>query len=165
MKNQRKFLADLWILFCFLISGCNRQTALPPTPNLGIPEDEFNKRIQLMAPKGWNTYKIKDSVAINVDVVSNDQIAFQNNFGAVIFELEGQEWTEIPNLMKYPEGYEVLGPSKGDAFKQGTTVVSPILQDTKLPVTLRIVLIGNIYRNGQITDEQTAGYVDVELTP
>ena len=76
MKNQRKFLADLWILFCFLISGCNRQTALPPTPNLGIPEDEFNKRIQLMAPKGWNTYKIKDSVAINVDVVSNDQIAF-----------------------------------------------------------------------------------------
>lgn len=154
-----------WFMLIILLVGCNNQQTLPSTPDLGIPIGEFNTRIRLMVPEGWNTYKINEVVGINVDNFSTDKIAFGYDYGARIFKLEDQKWIEIPNLEKYPEGYFILMPSQGNPLKQGAASVFPVLNDSKEAVTLRIVLIGNIYRDDQITDEQTAGYIDVRLTP
>lgn len=165
MKIRTRFLVNFSFLMIILLIGCNMQPSLPPTPNLGIPDNEFNSKIKLSVPEGWNTYKIGEDVGINVDIVTADQIAFGYDYGARIFKLEDQKWIEIPNLMEYPTGYEIIEQSKGDPFKQGSVVVFPDLSDIKADVTLRIILIGNIYRDGQITDEQTAGYIDVRLIP
>lgn len=159
----------LSVILCFMLIiflvGCNNQQTLPSTPDLGIPIGEFNTRIRLMVPDGWNTYRINHVVGINVDVITTDKIAFGYDYGARIFKLEDGKWIEIPNLEKYPKGYFILMPSQGDPLKQQAASVFPFLSNNKKAVTLRIILIGNIYRDGQITDEQTAGYIDVRLTP
>jgi hypothetical protein len=43
--------------------------------------------------------------------------------------------------------------------------MDPILDGYGKPISLRIILIGNIYRDGQVTEEQVAAYLDVELKP
>jgi len=134
-------------------------------PDIGIPKEEINTRLHLTAPQGWNTFKNGDIIGINVDVVSADQIAFQHDYGAKIFMLEDGKWKEVANFMKYPDGYIVLSQSNGDPFKQGDAGVDPILPELNEAITLRIILIGNIYIDGQITDERTAGYIDVEIKP
>ena len=134
-------------------------------PEIGISENEINTCINLDVPPGWNTYKIGKDIGISVDVISNEQIAFQRDYGAKIYILKEKEWAEVSNIMKYPEGYVLLSRSNGDPFKQGTAVVFPVIPESDKAVTVRIILIGNIYRDGQISDEQTAGYIDVELKP
>jgi hypothetical protein len=134
-------------------------------PDIGLPDSEMNTRIRLQAPDGWNTLKIGDVVGIDVEVISDDQIAFSHDYGAKIFIYEDQEWREIPNLMKYPDGYLLLTDARGDVFKKGVASVAPVLPKTDKAVLMRIILIGNIYRNGQITTEQTAAYIDLELKP
>ena len=83
-----------------------------------------------------------------------------------MFIYEENQWVEIANFMKYPDGYLVLSSLGDNPFsKYGAPAVDPILPDTSKPVTIRIILVGNIYRDGQITDEKTAAYIDVELKP
>jgi hypothetical protein len=163
--NRFRLSLGLIFIFMILVSGCNQASKLPQTPDLGIPANEFNSRVRLIAPYGLNNFKINDSVNLSVEVISNDQIMFRTDYGARIFELQDHAWVEVPNLTTYPEGYYLLFPSKGDPFKQGVASVFPVLKDQNQPVRLRIVIIGNIYREGQMTDEQTAGYIDVVLKP
>jgi hypothetical protein len=153
------------IIITIFSSGCSRHSKIASMPDLGIPDEEMNRRIRLEVPDGWNTFKIGDGVALNVDNISTEPVSFQYDFGAKIFVLQDKKWVEIPNLMKYPEGDLLLYPSQGGPFMQGEADVDPILSDTNQPVTIRIVLIGNIYRDGQITNDQTAAFIDVDLKP
>jgi hypothetical protein len=137
---------------------------IPQMPDIGIPDNEINSRFKLTAPEGWNTFKTGEVIGLSIAVISDDQIAFKTD-GAKIFLLEKETWVEIPNFMNYPQGYDLLSPSKNDPFKQGATVVVPQIPDENGNALVRIILIGNIYRDGQITDELTAGYIDVKLTP
>jgi len=165
MKIRFHISLYLILLPSLLLTGCDKERSTAQMPDLGIPKEEINTRLHLSAPQGWNTFKIGDDIGISVDVVSANQIAFQHDYGAKIFVLEDEKWKEVANFMKYPDGYLVLSQSNGDPFKIGSAVVEPILPEFNEAITLRIVLIGNIFIDGQITDEQTAGYVDVKLSP
>lgn len=163
MKIRSILLACFWTIINICLSGCNRQ-ANTLVPDIGIPEEEMNSRVQLEAPEGWNTFKNGEVIGLNIIVISDDQIAIKSD-GAKIFLLQDGVWEEIPNLLKYPAGFNLFSPSKDDPFEQGAIAILPQIPKEVQTVKLRIVLIGNIYRNGQITDDQTAAYIDVELTP
>jgi hypothetical protein len=134
-------------------------------PDLGVSINNYNNDIQISAPEGWNTFNIGDDIGLNVEVISEYPIAFPRDFGARIFMYQDQEWMEIQNEMDNPEGIVILSPTKDDPFNSGTAIISPDLPDNNKLVELRIVLIGNLYLDGQITEDITAGYIDVELTP
>jgi hypothetical protein len=162
-----RFYFSLYLIFSLslLLAGCDNEPSKAQMPDIGITKEEINTRLHLSAPQGWNTFKIGDDIGLSVDVVTDDQIAFQHDYGAKIFMLEDEKWKEVANFMKYPDGYLVLSQSNGDPFKSGSAVVDPILPELDEAITLRIILIGNIYIAGQITGEQTAGFIDVEIKP
>lgn len=164
MKTKQKIPFLLLLSAALLSTGCH-SSVLPPTPDVGIPEAEMNRQFHLDAPLGWNDFKIGESVVLRVDVVSDNQITFRSDYGARVFILENQQWVEISNLMEYPEGSFILSPSKGDPSMHAAASLFPDLPDTKKAVTIRIVLIGNIYRNGETTDERTGTFIDFKLRP
>jgi hypothetical protein len=165
MGIRVKLFCGFLSLLVFFAWGCEDRTELAPMPDVGIPVVEMNTRIHLQAPDGWNSFKIGDVVGIDVEVISDDQIAFSHDYGAKIFIYEDQEWREIPNFMKYPEGNMILTQANGNYFKHGGVELDPIFPDGSKSVVIRVILIGNIYRNGQITNEQTAAFIDLKLKP
>lgn len=145
--------------------ACKGNMSERTMPDIGIPSTEFNTKMQVSAPDGINTFKIGDSISLAIKIISSEQIWFESNYGARLFIAEGDKWEEIRNGENYPEGSFILAPTGNDYFKVGATAIWPQLPDTTKPVTLRVILVGNVYRNGQMTDEVTAGYVDVNLKP
>jgi hypothetical protein len=160
---------DLVISFSLLllITACKDKPLTPaiPMPDIGIPHEEMNTKIHLTAPDGWNTFKIGDEVSLSVEVISNDKISFPPDYGARMFILENSKWKEIPNFMKYPEGNLIISQTNGNYLNVGGAPVDPLIPDQTKPVLLRIILVGNIYRDGQVTAEKTAAYIDVKMTP
>jgi hypothetical protein len=154
-------------LLLLLITACKDQPSIPAgvMPDIGISAKEMNTKVQLTAPDGWNTFKIGDVIGLDVGVMSEEQIAFPPDYGARMFIYENNQWKEVANFMTYPEGSIILSPRKGNYLNDGSANLDPMLTDATHPVTLRIILVGNIYRDGQVTNEKTAAYIDVNLTP
>jgi len=165
MAKRMYFFLLYLTVFSHLLTSCQSLPAMPELPDVGIPAEEINKRIKLIAPQEWNTFKTGEVIGISVEVISEDQIAFQHDYDVLIFALKDREWVEVPNLMNYPEGYVLLSKPNGEPFKRGDARVDPILPDLDKNVTVRIIIVGNIYRDGQITEDQTAAYIDLELKP
>ena len=116
-------------------------------------------------PETINTFKTKESINLVIKVISSDQIWFKSDYGVRLFVYEDAKWDEVGNDENYPTGNIILSPADNDAFKNGATVIWPRLPDSTKPVTIRIILVGNVYRDGKMTNEVTAGYIDVNLKP
>ena len=158
MSTKTKFIICVLAL---LLGACDAKPVLPP--EFDFPPEEINTRVQLAALSSLNTFQTHNSVQVVIEVISDDQIAF--DYDARIFIYQDQQWVEVENLTTYPEEKQILSPARGDPYKLGMTSVYPILPDPSRAVTLRLVVVGNIVRDGQITEEQTAAYIDVELRP
>lgn len=159
MKPKIIFVLCVLVL---LLGACESKPDLPP--EFDFPQEEINTRVKLSAPAGWNTFKIHNRVELLIEVVSDDQIAF--DFDARMFIYKDNQWIEVENVpTTYPEEKQILSPARGDHNKVGMASVYPILPDPAYPVKLRLVVVGNIVRDGQITEEQTAAYIDIELKP
>jgi hypothetical protein len=166
MKFRFAYIVSTYLLL-LLVTACKAKPAIPADamPDIGIPAEEMNTKLHLTAPNGWNSFKIGDVIGLNVEGTSEDQIAFPPDYGARMFVYQNGQWKEIANFMTYPEGLIILSPRKGNVFNDGTADLAPIFTNTTNPVTLRIILVGSIYRDGKVTAEKTAGYIDVNLTP
>lgn len=158
----------LWLLIISnLTFGCSKKpsTSEVDMPDIGIPLNELNTKVRLAAPRGWNTFKIGHIIAINVDVISSEQVEFTFDYGARIFIWKDNQWSEVPNSMGYPEGDIILPITGNGPFTSGSTSVVPVISNVNEPVTVRIFVIGYIYKNGQITDKRTGAYIDVKVYP
>lgn len=151
------------IFFCLLMSGCKNHLA--EMPDVGVATDEINTRFRLSAPRTWNSFKTEDVLSLVVDVTSEEKIKFEADYGARIFLFENEQWTEIPNSVEYPPEDIVLSPSRNDPFQWGDAIIRPVLPDRHETVRVRIVLVGNVYQDNQVTDKLTAAYIDLELQP
>jgi hypothetical protein len=71
-------------------------------PDIGIPLEKMNEKIKLYTPEGWNIggFKIGEDVSIAVEVISDDQIAFNHSYGARLFIYKNLQWIEVANFMK-----------------------------------------------------------------
>jgi len=160
---------SIWLtMFLLSISGCKNKPVIPEEllSTLGIPASEINTRLRLTAPDSLNTHKPEDIITLTVEAISDDQVIFPNDFGARMFIYESSKWIEVKNFMGYPPGGTFLLSKTADPFhRQLLASVSPILSDPGKATTVRIFLIGNIYRNGKATDEKTSGYIDFNLIP
>jgi hypothetical protein len=166
MKMKLHQIALVFLIIIPNVFACTSSTnGTPEMPDIGIPLDQFNTQFKIVAPDGWNTFKVGDGVTLDIEVIGDNPIAFKADYGAALFVLKEDHWVEVANMMKYPKGYFFLEPARGEAFKTGAASVDPILNDIHEAITLRVILIGNIVKDKQITDERVAGYIDVELKP
>jgi hypothetical protein len=151
----------------YLISliGCQRNSLPTYFPDLGIQFEEMNTDIELVAPYGWNSFRTDSVIGLAVRVTGNEPIAYTYDYGARLFILQDGEWEEVRNITTYPEGFMVVPPWENNPRNEGGIDVRPELPESDKLVLLRIVLIGNIYRDNRVTDERVGAYIDVELNP
>jgi hypothetical protein len=155
----------LLISFALLLTACKSPPPASDMPELGIPEEEFNTKVRLSAPAGWNTFKTDDVIGLAVEVISEEPVVFPHDYGARIFLWNNAEWLEINDEMIHPEGEIIITSANNDPLNLGAASVYPVLPDPDKPAWVRIILIGNVYRNNEATDERVAAYIDVHLTP
>ena len=160
------------LLICFSIlvltgSGCNSKAPLPDNniPDIGIRPEQMNTKVRLAAPEGWNTFKIDDEVILTLELVTEDQVVFPSGYGARLFIYQNDHWLEINNDMKYPKGEILVQHHDRNDPVIESAGLAPLLPDPNKPVTVRMILIGHIYRGGKVTSEKTASYIDVRLKP
>ena len=166
MKKQLLF--QVLVILLINVTTCTNQDQVQAgdMPDIGVPANEINSRLVAKAPEALNDFKIGgQGVDLIISVISGDQVAFTHNFGARLFINNNGQWQEIANLMIYPSGYLVIAPNGQPPLREGWASVDPILPDRNKLVTVRIFVVGNIYKDGEITDVKTAAYVDVELKP
>jgi len=165
MRKNRIATKIIVCLFLLISISCKRETTPEEFPNVGVPLEELNKKIELLAPYGLNTFRTRDVVGLSVRIIGDEPIAFTHDYGARLFIPQNGEWEEVRNFGTYPRGIIIVPPWDNNPRNEGAAGVGPELPDPEKPVLLRIVLIGNVYRNEQVTDERVGAYIDVELKP
>lgn len=171
MKSQYKTLNWLIILI-LLINACTPrlvQRVKPQLPDLGIPADEINKRIIIRAPVGINSFRTNSIMYIEIKLISHevkDELAFNSDFGTRLYINQDGQWIEIKNNMQYTGGESqyFLSPTDKEVRPFVNTVL-PNLSDYNKTVDLWIFVIGNIVKNGRVTNNKTGAYIEVELKP
>lgn len=63
-----------------------------------------------------------------------------------------------------PQTTIIIPPFTGSVFDEGSLLLDPKLPDGS-KTTVRIIVIGDLCRDGEITGAKTAAFVDVTLEP
>lgn len=155
-----------------MVNACNSkpdQPAIPQLPDIGITIDEINTRIAIRAPDGINSFRTNSVVYLEIKLISSsskDEVAFNSDFGARLFIVQGGQWVEIKNSAIYVagNGYLFLSPG-GGPMQSYVSGVKPDLPNVNSTIIVRMVITGYIVKNAQVTDEKTGAYVDVKLNP
>jgi hypothetical protein len=133
-----------------------------------VPIGEMNTKMKLRVAKELEPeLKIDSSVALILENLSKEEIGFQGRYGLRIFvySTPGEEWIEVkdryPPYIKNPPP---LDPQGGD-FSEMVINVRPVLTNEGKPITVRILVVGTIYRNGAPTAEEVGAYTEVVLNP
>jgi hypothetical protein len=110
-----------------------------------------------------NAFRFGDLLYLSISVVSDAQIAY-NDSDVMLLLLADERWVEIPNLVENISGYTLLTASESP-FDKGVIAVYPVLENIDEDmITFRIILFGYVYRDGEVTTEKTAAYIDVNLS-
>lgn len=97
--------------------------------------------------------------------ISDGPIWFANDLGIKIYQFDrvSAKWKEVQNNTEY-SGVSVVVEPKGMKTPNiyGTSLV-PVLPETNKDRTVRVVVMGKIYRYGSPTDESVGAWIDVTL--
>ena len=151
--------------------GCAKKTTFPENgmPAIGVPIADMNTKLQILSPAGFNnTYKNNDPLSLIVKVVTDDQVAFTPDFGARMFIYQNEKWEEVKNTEEYSQDmsqYTIYSNAKDNPFEDGDPILCPSISNLPKTAPLRVIIIGNIYKDGKVTDTKTAGYIDLVLKP
>lgn len=166
MKINLSYLLILPLLFA--VVGCSKDNLLD-IPNVGIPDNQLNKDLSLAAFPTFNTFKIGKSVNLEVRLETNVEVEISPDSDAQIFILntETKEWEtiqEIPDLGVFEAQTFVLSVKDG-GVKEINISMYPNLPNRSEPVTLLIVVTGDILQDGKPTNHKTGAFIIVELKP
>ena len=101
-----------------------------------------------------------------VDNISDEILGFPKDFNIQCYTYSGSEWNNIEQeLIQRNKGNIIMKPSKGDPKYTLLAIVYPIIEDMKEPIYLRVVILGNIIRDGRNSDIKVGAFTDVRLIP
>jgi len=165
---RKAYFHVMLLAIIMLFTGC--QASLPESlPDVGVKQEEINSRIRLTIQGVTDgTVKNQDNITIRVDVVTSDYIEFPYDYGVRLFTYQEDQWIEIEDYSTYSKDLKkpiILPLSQKYPIQAGFTGVSPYSSTLDKDVPLRIILVGNIIRDGKTTEEKTAGYINLTLKP
>lgn len=149
-------------------AGCRTGSTNPEeelNASLGLASEAVNSRFTVEAPPNWSTLQIGDGIGLQVKVVAEDEISFAYDFGARIFTRVEDRWVELENSMRYPEGSIILSSEPQPTRKAQIVIVAPNISTSDTPITVRIILFGEMFRDGKLTGEITAALINIDLYP
>ena len=128
---------------------------------------DLNESLRLTYVDYINEGHIKSRVFLEVRNYSNKSIWFPDDWGVKIYKEEKSDWVEIPNSITYIQSEDLILAPYGDKELRdiGAPGVDPEISNNGLPISIRVVVIGNTMKGDEISDEQVAAYVDITLQP
>ena len=87
----------IFVVVIFLCSCVPSQS--PPHPE-GIPNGNLNQVVKIIAPQEWNTFKLGNSIDLEITNLSNRSLVFDKGFGVRIFLAKDNQWVEIKDKLK-----------------------------------------------------------------
>jgi hypothetical protein len=156
----------IFLLSLMFLVGCSKSSSIEKDPfSEFIQVNDLNTKLRVYAPESVNDFKITSGVTIVIDNLTNDLIKlYPPGEGIKLFVKTNNGWREIKDLMyTYPPSSEIGIAPPHDNLPGGSMFsVSP---DVSERTTVRIVLIGHIYQNGEPTNQKVGAYTDVTVSP
>jgi len=144
-----------------ILTACTSSEKKAP---LSFENKYLNQQIQIKALNFGNTFTTTDSLSLELEYKSNNEIVFPNNYGLRIFEKTKDGWQEIKEMptQRIPSGNIVLSP---DVDISAVDIVSlfPDLTNSNEKTTLCIYVIGQMTENGET--KSVAAFTTVVLHP
>lgn len=113
-------------------------------------------------------FSIGDSVELDLINLSDTVIQFPVGFGLEIYTFNNQanRWDSVENAVEYKSNaeYILLDSKDTPTFFRGVGL-HPVLSLQNDPIVIRVVVIGEVLRNGEPSGEQVGAYVDVTMMP
>lgn len=160
------------VLLSNFISGCKP----PPLPIkeqrfadiIPMPYYELNDLLRLVLPPGINDFKFGNSIRLELLNQSKYPIELPSNFGIelYIYDEITEKWVEINNIVDYlPLGNKELLPTRKNSPGGPGITVYPDIQDFSKPITIRVLMVGELVAEDSSTEVLVGAYIDVTLSP
>lgn len=167
MRQVRIYFGVLLVLF--LMAACGRDLSSKERAFATLVPVPMDTGLRLKVLEIGKTRSGAPAITLLLENHSKDHIWFlAPQYGTRVFvysESDG-EWVEVEDLSTPVSEVEDILVPKGQGMNWGAPIfVVPSLPDPHRPVTVRIVVIGEIYRNGRRTGEKVGAYIDVTLKP
>jgi hypothetical protein len=157
-------------LFALLLVACQKQSLSQKEVAFIqlAPVKEWNATIKFWSPEPTDLFTIGDPVHLSLENFSEYKVIFPRDNGIKIYQYdEGQNtWLQIENKMRYiPPGNTQVSPkSTGLPGVIGIGLL-PELRSEGKPIEIRVVVVGNLEKNNELTNEQVGAYIDITLQP
>ena len=132
------------------------------------PIHNMNTILKFIKPeKAFNTFKIGDTVVLDLINNSNDTIYFDSGYGLEIYYFDDSinNWIKIPNNTQYipADAHPSLPPNKPNDFHLLGISIKPGIEGYFTQVTIRVVVKGQNKLSDPSKDEIVGAYIDVPL--
>lgn len=170
-----KLLAILVLLI--ITTSCNYQGEAE-FPDVGIEREKLNQELEIihLTP---NKYKISEPIKLMVRLNSDVEVYSEMDFGARMFILSRKtgQWVEVYDpvtsysdelnldLNEILNGTDniVLSTKDKNKLDQRAITLHPVIESDNKSIKMMIIVSGNIYENGVITDQKVGAYTIITL--
>jgi len=165
MRQVHVYLGVFLILF--LMVACGKGLSARERAFAALVPAPMDTGLRLKLVEVGETLSGAPAITLLLENRSRDQVWFlAPQYGTRIFvysESNG-EWVEVDDLSTPVSEVEDILVPKGQGMNWLAEVFAvPSIPDTRETVTVRIVVTGEIYRDGQRTGEEVGAYIDVTL--
>lgn len=174
MKRSYLVVASLFLAlwFCTACQDSGKMQREKAFAEL-YPSVKLNQSLKLDIPVLLQDNKpleffIGDSVELDLINLSDNVIRFPVGFGLEIYAYNDQtnQWDSIENEGEYKSNAQYILLNSKDTLPFFTGMgLHPILPMQDEPIVIRVVVIGEVLRDGEPSGEQTGAYVDVTIMP
>jgi len=170
--NGRRF-ASIVTMCLTILTGCDRTTS--PSPGMAAMETAFWASVPMSQPDGTLSLAIANEASVLdpeapinfiLENASQSEVRFQPGYGARMFAYvsDEQRWVEVENRADYIGREDTLAPSSDPSGNwMALVTVAPDIAGIELPVTLRVVVEGDVLSGGTATGERASAYADIML--
>lgn len=170
MSKIKTFLNLGMVVWMLLYSGCGFPLAKNPKeqafanifPNVNM--NQYLKLTQVDDP-GFHTTNLVQPIFLLLENISLETIQMPPDYGnkVLLFQEKNINWLSIANSTEYLSKDNILLNPKNQ-FRSGTALsVTPTYEGIEDLITVRVVLIGQILKDGKATDQKVGAFADVEL--
>lgn len=165
-----------------LLVGCSSKSDLVPTPvppaslpdiafATAVPVYETNTKITMQLANEFNppTLTLKSSFDVWVINQTAEPIGFPKDYGSRVYVYSDADntWQEVKNLVIYQTNRPLRLEPKGEGyvFSEQPVGFQPDITTTDGSVMVRVFVQGRSFKDGRLTNEIVAAYLDVLLQP
>ena len=135
---------------------------------ISMPYQDLNDMLKLKPTPGLDDYTFGNPIYLDLVNESQYPIEFPSDFGISMYYYDeiSEKWIEINNIVDYlPLGKKELLPTRKDSPGGSGITVYPDIQDLSKPITIRVLMVGELADEESSNEVLVGAYIDVTLVP